>query len=182
MAEQNVIDQIAQGLAHGEYSLLLGAGASVGAIGGNGIPLPTGAGLRDALIEEFGIDSGGETLSLAEVYGDLQRRESEYVNAYLRDWFSDCRPSWQQLLAEFSWKRIWTLNIDNVIEASFSDAGRPIESLTWNERFSDRNSASGQQIIHLHGLAERLADNEANKDTLVFSLSDYASALYNQAA
>ncbi len=179
MTEQNMIDQVARGLAAGEYSLLLGAGASVGAIGGNGRPLPTGTGLRDALISEFGIDSEGEILSLAQVYGHLQRHDGERANAFLRDWFGNCRPNWQHLIAEFSWKRIWTLNIDNVIETAFRETGRSVETLTWNERFSDRNSASGQQIIHLHGLAERLNNQNTNTDTLVFSLLDYAREVAN---
>ena len=180
MTETEIIQQIAQGLAYGEYSLLLGAGASLGAVGGNGSELPTGAGLRDALVEEFNIDTGGETLPLPQLYDYLQQiglvRE---VNAFMRAWFVDCRPSWQHLFAEFNWKRIWTLNIDDVIEKAFRETGRSIESLTWNQRFSDRISASNQQIIHLHGLAERLPDDGTKSDALVFSLSDYAREVAN---
>ena len=51
MPKQNVVDDVARGLIYGEYSLLLGAGASIGATGGNGRPLPTGLGLRDALMK-----------------------------------------------------------------------------------------------------------------------------------
>ena len=180
MTEAEVIDQIAQGLVYGEYSLLLGAGASVGAVGGNGRALPTGAGLRDALIEQFNIDTGGETLPLSQVYDYLQQVGLVgQANTFLRDWFVDCRPSWQHLLAEFNWKRIWTLNIDDVIEKAFRETGRSIESLTWNQRFSDRISPSSQQIIHLHGLAGRLPADDTKNDALVFSLSDYAREVAN---
>ncbi len=58
----DLLQTLAEGIAHGEYSLLLGAGASIGAVGGNGRSLPTGAGLRDAIVEDFEIDTGGETI------------------------------------------------------------------------------------------------------------------------
>ena len=179
MQEQSIIEQIAQGLAYGEYSLLLGAGASLGAVGGNGRMLPLSSGLRDALIEEFEIDTEGETLSLSQVYGYLQSHNRNRANSLLKHWLSNCRPSWQHLLAEFSWKRIWTLNIDDVIETSFRDMGRPLESLTWNERFTERDFSSEQQIIHLHGMADRLSANDDNGGVLVFSLSEYAQQVAN---
>ena len=179
MKEQSILEHIAQGLAYGEYSLLLGAGASIGAVGGNGRDLPLGPGLRDALVDEFQIDTEGETLSLSQVYGYLLFHSRRQANYLLKRWFSNCRPSWQHLLAEFSWKRIWTLNIDDVVERSFRDIGRPLESLSWNERFSERGFQSEQQIIHLHGIANRLSDEGENEGTLVFSLSEYAQEVAN---
>ena len=170
---------MAQGIAYSEYSILLGAGASVGAIGGNGRTLPTGAGLRDALVTEFNLDSGEDTLTLAEAYGYLQRHRAHEVNAYLRDWFTNCRPTWQGLLAEFNWRRVWTLNIDDVAENAFRETGRPTESLTWNQRFSDRAFATGHQIIHLHGYATHLDDSAEANDALVFSLNDYVREVSN---
>ena len=179
MPHSEIIDQLAQGLAYGEYSLLLGAGASLGSIGGNGRPLPTGAGLRDALVEEFQIDTVGESFSLAQVYSYLQLNHRRQVNQLLREWFSNCRHNWQHLFAEFNWKRIWILNIDDAIEIAYREVGRPIQSLTWNERYSDRNSAADQQIIHLHGLAERLSEKLDTESVLVFSLFEYAREVAN---
>ena len=179
MQDQPIIEQIAQGLAYGEYSLLLGAGASFGALGGNGKPLPLGSGLRDLLIEEFAIDTEGESFSLSQIYGYLRTYDKGRAHSLLKEWFSNCRPSWQHLLAEFHWKRIWTLNIDDVIENSFRAAGRPLESLTWNERFSERDFVSEQQIVHLHGIASRISDEGENDGVLVFSLSEYAQEVAN---
>ena len=178
MSESNIFEKVAQGIAYSEYSILLGAGASVGAIGGNGRSLPTGAGLRDALVAEFGLDSGEETLTLPEAYGYLQRHRAAEVNLYLRDWFTNCRPSWQALLAEFNWRRVWTLNIDDVVENAFGETGRPTESLNWNQRFSDREFATGHQVIHLHGSATQLHDTGVS-DALVFSLNDYLREVSN---
>lgn len=174
MTDIEVIDKVAEGLAHTEYSLLLGAGASVGAVGGNGVPLPTGTQLCSALVKDFDIDTGGEPLSLSDAYSYLQRHNGQGVSTYLRDWFSGCQPSWQDLLCEFNWKRLWTLNIDDVVEQAFSRVGRPIEALSWNERFSSGKFDAVSQIIHLHGLAERLGEQGEQTDAVVFSLSDYA--------
>ena len=179
MQEPALVVKIAEGLASGEYSLLLGAGASLGSTGGNGQLLPTGIGLRDALIQEFQIDTEGEFIPLAQVYSYLQLHHRPQADDFLRQWFTECRPSWQQLFAEFSWKRIWTLNIDDVIEQAFKEVGRPLGSLTWNQRFTDRNSGTDQQIIHLHGMAKYLSERTENTGVLVFSLSEYAREVAN---
>ena len=53
--------KVAEGVARREYSLLLGAGASMGSLGGNGQPLPSGPILRDKLVDEFAVlDPGGK--------------------------------------------------------------------------------------------------------------------------
>ena len=179
MLDPEVIDAVARGVAQGEYSLLLGAGSSVGATGGNGFVLPTGAGLRDALVRDFALHTDGEQLPLSTVYGTLKRTQGTAVDAYLRAWFTKCRPTWQHLFAEFSWKRIWTLNVDDVMESAYGQAGRFIKSVTWHERFSDREDASAQKIIHLHGTAQQLLPDIDNSEVLVFSLLDYAREIVN---
>ena len=179
MSNQHIIDALARGLIYGEYSLLLGAGASIGAVGGSGRPLPTGAGLRDALMDEFDIEDEGDALPLSQLYDYLQRMQREEVDLFLRAWFTKCRPNWQQMLAEFNWHRIWTLNIDDVVETAYAEVGRPLNVLTWHERFSDRDSDSIQQIVHLHGFADRLSGAETHENALVFSLSDYAREVAN---
>ncbi len=182
MEKSDILLQVSEGMASGEYLLLLGAGSSVGVIGGNGRSLPTGIGLRDALVDEFKIDIMEEELTLAQVYSYLLLNHRQEVNYFLREWFCNCKPNWQRLLAEFNFKRIWTLNIDNVIETAYRDVGRPLESLTWNERYSERNVSTNQQIIHLHGIAERLSEEEENEGVLVFSLSEYAREVANPRA
>ena len=179
MTYQNVVDDVARGLIYGEYSLLLGAGASIGATGGNGRPLPTGLGLRDTLMKEFEVEDGGDPLPLSHLYEYLQRSRREQIHEFLRTWFTKCSPNWQQMLAEFNWHRIWTLNIDDVVETAYAELGRPLKALTWHERFTDRDSDSNQQIIHLHGCAERLLEAPTDENVLVFSLSDYAREVAN---
>ena len=175
--KSELLQKLTEGIAQGEYSLLLGAGASIGAIGGNGRPLPTGVGLRDALVEDFEIDTGGEEISLVQAYSYLRSSEPDRLTKYLREWFVDCQPTWQPSLAEFNWSRIWTLNIDDVAEKAFNKQGRTVKPLAWNERFSERNSLNAQQIIHLHGLASRLEIGKSNEEVLVFSILEYVRAV-----
>jgi hypothetical protein len=177
MSDRKLLEKIADGLAHGEYSLLAGAGASLGAIGGDGRALPSGPELRDALIKDFDIDTGGESISLARAYDHLSRRDRTGVSKYLKSWFTGCRPSWQGLLAEFNWHRIWTLNIDDVLEIAFQAQGRPLQTFGWRQRFVDRNWSRSSQIIHLHGSAAQLLDPERADEPLVFSIQEYARAL-----
>ena len=179
MTDSNILHQLAVGIAQSEYSLLLGAGASIGAAGGNGRPLPTSAELRDALVDDFGIETGGEPITLAGAYDHLHRNKPEELTRYLREWFRGCQPSWQGLLAEFNWRRVWTFNIDDVVERALAREGRPARSLTWDARFSERDSSNAQQIIHLHGLADQLTEGERNDDVLVFSISEYARTVAN---
>ena len=114
-----IMDRVAHGVARGEYSLLLGAGASMGALGGNGRPLPSGLGLRDSLVKEFAIQTGGETITLSRAYAAAERNDLARLDQYLREWFTGCTPSWQGILTDFQWHRIWTLNIDDVLENVF---------------------------------------------------------------
>ena len=179
MVKESLLHKLASGIAQGEYSLLLGAGASIGAVGGNGRPMPTGLVLRDALVADFEIETSGESISLSRAYEYLHRNAPEKLAKYFSEWFTDCVPTWQMNLAEFNWSRIWTLNIDDVIEKAFDKQGRPAKAVSWKERFSERDSSNAQQIIHLHGIANRLVLEEPNDDVLVFSIFEYARAVSN---
>ena len=173
----DILDTLATGIAQLEYSLLLGAGASLGAIGGNGRPLPTATGLRDALVSDFEVDTGGETISLAEAYDYLNNTRASQLSRYLKTWFTHCQPTWQSTIAGFNWRRIWTFNIDDVMEKVYSQEGRLTKSVSWNQRFTERDTPNAQQIIHLHGLASNLKVSGDNEDVLVFSASEYARAI-----
>ena len=116
---------------------------------------------------------------LVQAYSHLHRREPEKLTRYLREWFVDCQPTWQSDLAEFNWSRIWLLNIDDVVENAFKKQGRPAKAVTWNERFSERDHLNAQQIIHLHGLANRLDTGKSNDDVLVFSILEYVRVVSN---
>ena len=178
-AYSNILQRLATGIAQSEYSLLLGAGVSVDTKGGNGLPLPTGTGLTTALVDEFMIDTAGDPITLAQAYNHVLRNKPKDLTKYLKEWFQGCQPSWQNLITEFNWHRIWTLNIDDVIENAYIAEGRPAVPISWNDRFSDRDSTNAQHVIHLHGLASHLNEEGSNDGVLVFSIAEYASAVAN---
>lgn len=139
--------------------------------------MPTGAGLRDALLADFAVDTEGEEVSLAEAYGHVLRLHKASLESYLHDWFTGCQTTWQHLFSEFNWHRIWTFNIDDALEAAFEKESRPFKTLTWNERFSDHRASEFHQIIHLHGSANQIISNTSTDSVLVFSISEYVQAV-----
>lgn len=178
MNQGEAIKLVAKGLAHVEYSLLLGAGSSLGGLGGNGAPLPTGAGLCQELIDEFGVDTGGESISLARAFEQIRRGRPQELREYLYSRFFNCAPSWQAVLTNQNWQRIWTLNIDDVLERCCERTGREFASFGWRDRLSTRGIAYKQQIVHLHGRASDLAPDAAmGLQGLVFTLGDYVRTI-----
>ena len=168
-----LLTKVAEGVARGEYSLLLGAGASVGAMGGNGVPLPSGPELRDRIVSEFGVPVGvgGERVevTLPRAYSYVAQRTPGDIASFMGSWFTGCKPAWQDIVADFQWRRIWTLNIDDVIETVYNNRGIHIDRFDHTSKFRDGRRRDNQ-IIHLHGYAR--------KDTvsdLVFSIQEYMS-------
>jgi hypothetical protein len=165
------LQKLAEGVALGEYNLLLGAGASRGGFGG-GSPLPVGDELPAELVREFSIPSEGMQLSLLDAYEEAELRTStkgETLAQYFKERFTGCvPPAWLSKLPTFSWKRIWTLNIDDTLETAYGDNDAPRQRLlpvSWFEPFSDLDP--GQlQVVHLHGRA-------TDSKRLVFSIVEY---------
>ena len=176
MLDDVTLDRIASGIARGEYSLLLGAGASIGARGGNKNLLPSGPQLRDHLIRDFSIPTGGEDVILSRAYAAARRQEPDRLKSYILEWFTGCSPTWQHSLTQMQWHRIWTLNIDDVVENAYEAKSIKIDHFDWTSRHRDR-SYSTNQIVHLHGYAGDLAGGNTNLDHLVFSVNDYAATL-----
>ena len=171
-----IISKIAEGVSRREYSLLLGAGTSMGSLGGNGQPLPSGPILRDKLVDEFNIPIRGATITLSRAYAAAKRANPSRLNKLIVDWFTGCTPDWQFRLGDFEWHRIWSLNIDDVMENVYQKRRERVTRFDWTSKFRDSSSA-GTQIIHLHGFAEE--DNEPSlaNSNLVFSTSEYVATL-----
>lgn len=164
-------------VANGAVNLLLGAGGSYGAIGGDGIELKGGADLANELNENFnlGLDDT-ERWNLPLVYGDIESssKSKATLNHFLSKRFVGCRPTWQSVLHDLPWKRIWTLNIDDVLDKSKSRGSLPkLESHLWCEPYKPRPLAKGDlQAVYLHGKASKLSEKP---DHLIFSLKEYVS-------
>lgn len=167
---------IVSSVANNAVNLLLGAGGSYGATGGDGAILKGGVDLARELNANFslGLDKSEEE-NLPLVYGDIESssKTKAPLNSFLRTRFTGCKPTWQKKLHEFRWKRIWTLNIDDVIERSKDRSREPkLETYVWSDPYRPRPlDKSNLQVIYLHGKASRLTE-EPNH--LIFSLKEYA--------
>ena len=178
--DPELIKRVAEGVFRREYSLLLGAGASLGAIGGNGEPLPSGPELLDQLVSDFAIETEGQAISLRRAYEAAKRKDPEKLEAVIRGQFTHCKPSWQSLLAQFQWHRVWTLNIDDVIETVLRSQGISCDRFNWTSAFRD-SSRSECQVVHLHGFAKNPEDDGLGS-SLVFSMAEYATTLMDARA
>ena len=94
----------------GGVSLLLGAGASYGAQGGDGIEIKGAVELAQDINEvcKLGLDES-ERSKLSLVYGDAaQPAHRSRLNSFLQHRFTNCKPTWQSKLFSSSlrWKRI----------------------------------------------------------------------------
>jgi len=165
---------LAEGVARGEYSLLLGAGASYGGIGG-GRALPGGPELAAEFLADFGVPDTIPPLDLPLAYEAIQDRQTaDAINVadYLRNRFIGCTPpAWQRILAALTWKRIWTLNIDDTIEQTYhmtSSRRQAVRSVNWRDGHFDPDPGD-LQVVHLHGRAD-------NHSSIVFSIPEYFDA------
>lgn len=164
------------GLARGEYHLLLGAGVSLSAFSSDGQPLPNAGKLANDILEEFKVSTDGEKIDLKRAYEAVEnlkdtkgRNRSEYLKAR----FTNCKPTWHSALAKILWRRIWTLNIDDVIEQAFAlcDCRQELKIYNWNSIYQEPERENNElQIIHLHGYAPYLKPLESN---IVFSITEY---------
>lgn len=171
-------DDLMDGLVRGRYSLLLGAGASIGAHNGRNQPLLSAVELREWLAHEYGMPTTGLG-SLRQVY-DLatlmaNKTGEAKPSTKLRGIYSECSvPDWYGELVRVPWRVIWTLNIDDVLERAYwsvhnSRAHQDLKSRSWSERWvSLRQMPSEVLAVHLHGTAKR-AD-------LIFGTLDYLAA------
>jgi hypothetical protein len=172
-----------RGMARGNYHALLGAGASAGGTDSFGTPLPLGSDLANDLIEEFNLPATRDELPLARAYAAAARHpeRTHYasVDGYLRQRFTSCTsPAWLRRAAAFTWRRIWTLNIDDTLEHAYVEARRAraqqLQATHWSHPFFEPRAVNTVTAVYLHGRARLLDQGEENN--LVFGLEQYLDA------
>jgi hypothetical protein len=184
MLDSSDWDQLLDGLARGEYSLLLGAGASMEAGDRQGNHLPGARRLAQELVEDFGLPSSSGSIPLSRAYERAKRRNDRLgrgIAKYLYDRFTGCTPpSWYEVLCSVRWARIWSLNIDDVVEQAYEAYSRTSRQrlipVSWDSNFAEPDDRRKQVVlVHLHG---RAVDPSINRDpNLVFDIAEYFHAV-----
>ena len=151
----------------GEYNLLLGAGISLDASNAMG-PLPSGTILKEALCKLTGARASS---SLQRVFSGLKPHQ---VKEHITDRFAQCTPGPTALkFPTFVWRRIFTLNVDNVLEAAFERPGnlQNIKPYHFRDAFEELRTLETVPAIHLHGWSE-----QPDKG-YVFARAEYANIM-----
>lgn len=156
--------------ARGNVVLFAGAGFSVGAKNSRGADPPLGTQLAEILASECGWKYEGE--DLAVVYEQAQKHlGSQKMNDVLRSLYKNCAAAkWHYLIPKLFWYRIYTTNIDDVLETSYrSDSAQGLDSITCPAAFDDQDMWFERvQCVHLHGSVLDLAKG------LTFTAAEYA--------
>jgi hypothetical protein len=157
--------------ANGNVALFAGAGFSADARNSLGDGPPVGSQLSALLANESEWQYGGEELPI--VYSQAQAHlGSADLQALLRRLYRHCDPSaWQRLIPQFYWFRIYTTNIDDVIENAYQSASavQRVEPIICPADYEDRDPFfQTVQCVHLHGSILDFSK------PLTFSLQDLA--------
>lgn len=156
--EQVFRDAPSRALLDGEYALLLGAGASLGGHSADGRPLPGSVGFAAELISALGLSVAPDT-PLPYVWEAALHRvgsERDLVSRHLIPRFRGCQPGPEQrALPTFPWTRIFTFNVDDVVEAAYRAAPSRLQEVVPLHFDSEYREAELEQdrvqLIYLHG-------------------------------
>lgn len=142
------LDRFIRDVRNGGYSLLTGAGASVGGTNRGGHDLPLGGAYSEELCRLKGVPLSTPLQRVFALLSEDERKE------HVIDRFSGCTPSNAiSAIPKFIWKRIFTLNIDDCLQAAYAAPDRMQDHVTRNYRdpLEEEQSNAIVPIIHLHG-------------------------------
>lgn len=149
----------------GEYNLFFGAGISLDATNGRGETLPSGKDFKNELCKLTGARSSS---SLQRVFSALT---PDQVQKHVTERFLRCTPGPSvEKLPTFIWRRVFTLNIDDVLEAVYTQPGnlQTPEPFHFRDTYEEIRTLDNIPIVHLHGWARQ------PKKGYVFARSEYA--------
>lgn len=159
-------------IRRGHVILFLGAGSSYGSVNQLGDSPPLGAALAEQLSNHAGIAFDKEEDDLSTVAANAKTRlgDDAYYR-FLRERYLHCKPSAALLqLSQFPWHRIYTLNIDDAVEAAYAKADYSLEVSVASSPVSDKpQDARIIQLVHLNGSVDRLESG------LILTPAEYSS-------
>ena len=163
-------ETIKSAIARGDLILFLGAGASRNCKSSSGVSTLDGSALARELAGRANIPYSDE--SLDDTYAAAQAELGARMDATLEELFRHTRPSAEyQVLGQYAWRRIYTLNIDDGLERAFRNSDQNLcirlaaDSVVERDVFFRR-----LDLIKLNGSIDRL------KEGIIFSSSEYAQA------
>ena len=169
-----ISSDIAPAVNSGEISLLLGAGFSFTNKTVHG-HLPSGEGLRDLILKECNRSPGPRT-TLKDAYV-LGGREIKNFNAFLSSCFTVDKPElWQSKMFQYAWNRIYTTNIDNVLNVAYESQsahgrlGGDFKFFNYADQGVLSETIGSIPVVTIHGSCSRLEDG------FIFSSLEYAKA------
>jgi energy-coupling factor transporter ATP-binding protein EcfA2 len=137
----------------GNVVLFAGAGFSLGAKNSLGADPPLGSDLARILSRECGWPDSGE--DLPTVYDQARKHlGSRGLNEVLARYYRDCQPAlWHSRLASLFWYRIYTTNLDDVVERAYRGrAAQNLDLVTCPAPYADHDIWHERvQCVHLHG-------------------------------
>lgn len=164
-------------LLNGNVVLFLGAGFSYGSENEQGV-LPKGKELQQEIFDKFvkGKVATEEEKELQEynlqdlcqcVYDYLNKQEE--LKDYILSRFKRAKPKeYHLLLTTYDWKRIYTVNVDDLVENIFATNG--VACTVQNTR-SEKKHEVQVELIKLHGCVN------APEEPITFSKSEYTTLI-----
>jgi hypothetical protein len=139
--------------AKGQVVLFAGAGFSLDARNRNGDQPPDARTLARRLAAECGWPYDDEDLTT--VYAQAERHlGSSALGSFLKSWYGDLSPAgWHYDVAKLCWYRIYTTNIDDVLERAYlQDAAQTLGPIVCPAAYEDADPwYASVQCVHLHG-------------------------------
>ncbi len=173
--EKKIKESICPLINSGQVSLLLGAGFSQGNTTSSLLKIPNGDGLRDLLLEECNRKAGPRT-TLKDAYNFAERSLPNF-NEFLEKCFTvTVVNSWQESIFKYVWSRIYTTNIDNVLDVAIQQAkargviSAEFQAFNYTESQLANNSIGTIPVVSIHGTIKKQADG------FIFSNEEYGNA------
>lgn len=172
--KQIIIEQIAPKLNSGEISLLLGAGFSI-TNSNEETTLPGSESLKNELLKKCQRESGKNT-SLKDAYQLASRTLTNFTEIFKKIFTVSSTFPWQNKIFQYTWSRLYTTNIDNVLEVAEHETRKQGKCSGEFKFFNytDEGLISATigiiPVISIHGSCSRLEDG------FIFSTLEYAKA------
>ena len=158
-------------LRAGQYNLLIGAGVSLDSQSGiAGENCPSAGTLRQLLEDRMPRVRKGSSLN--RLYRTMNQKEKDEL---ITRRFTSCKPGPSvNAIANFRWKRIFTLNVDDALETAYDEKPLPVQDYklyNYCDPYESIRDIRITPIIHLHGHASRPDDG------YIFDIKEYMSSI-----